>query len=227
MAKKKQLSQVQKSYNQQRKRLENVIKKSVKEDYIFPEDILPKQPKKITQASVNKLAKITPQQLKDKAEFVVHETGDMIPVKGNKKAIKADMQWRKENERKEQKQEQGTFNKTNIPKWTDIVVQNWERTLDELHTSDRAVGYGLLKAWEDTIVAKNGIDSFAQMLQDGADAGNMLTWEVVYFGHLAMAYISSMLDYLPDSGIIYKEQVLDKMQFMEHLADAFEDSYEE
>jgi hypothetical protein len=36
-----------------------------------------------------------------------------------------------------------------------------------------------------------------------------------------------MMDYLPDSGIIYKEDVLDKMQFMENLADSFEDSYEE
>ena len=89
MAKRKQLSQVQKDYKHQRQRLKNYIKRAEKQGYIFPDDILPKEPKKITPASINRLADLHPKDLRKNAEFIIHETGEVVQVKGNKNLVKA------------------------------------------------------------------------------------------------------------------------------------------
>lgn len=69
MAKKRTLSPTERAYSAQVKRIKNFIRRAEKRGYIFNENTLPTKPKRITQASVRKLQRLTPQQLYKKAQY--------------------------------------------------------------------------------------------------------------------------------------------------------------
>lgn len=56
-------------YKKEVRRLKQAIRRAEKAGYIVPENIIPKRPKKVTQASVRRLAKITPQKIRDKSQL--------------------------------------------------------------------------------------------------------------------------------------------------------------
>ena len=60
------------------------------------------------------------------------------------------------------------------------------------------------------------------MLTRGAEAGHLLTWEVVYKMDKATLYIGYMVDYLPDQDIHYKDEILDLVEYWKRLGDALE-----
>lgn len=66
MAKKK-LSETKAAYMKQRRRVQRFIRSAEKRGYSFPDNILPDIPKNPTKASVNRLAKLTPEKLYSKA----------------------------------------------------------------------------------------------------------------------------------------------------------------
>lgn len=69
MAKKRTLSPTERAYSAQVKRIKNFIRRAGKRGYIFNENTLPTKPKRITQASVRKLQRLTPKQLYKKAQY--------------------------------------------------------------------------------------------------------------------------------------------------------------
>ena len=211
-------SATEKEYSKQRRRLKQAISRSEKQGYIFPENILPDKPKRITKASVRRLAKITPEALRQKGEFLFEDTGEIIPVKGNKDIIKQEIKRRKQ-EYKERKFDYESTISTDYDFYDRVVISNWKGTLESFSEGE---AYSLLKAWFNAIYNENGEHNTAIMLQDGAENGNILTWEVVYKEELAIMYMSSMMDYIPEQGILYKEEMLDKINFMKYMSDAFE-----
>lgn len=69
MAKKRTLSPTERAYSAQVKRIKNFIRRAEKRGYIFNENTLPTKPKRITQASVRRLQRLTPQELYKKAQY--------------------------------------------------------------------------------------------------------------------------------------------------------------
>ena len=67
----------------------------------------------------------------------------------------------------------------------------------------------LLNNWLDSMITKYGREMVAKMLQDGAEAGVILTREIAYDDELLQGYISDMLDYLPEMEDWAKADVLD------------------
>mgnify|MGYP006960953759 FL=1 len=53
----------------------------------------------------------------------------------------------------------------------------------------------------------------------GTEAGNLITWDVVYKAGETMKYIANMTEYVPDQGVWYKEKLLDKLQFTKEFAE--------
>lgn len=100
-----------------------------------------------------------------------------------------------------------------------IIISSWYGTLGEF---EEGIGYNLLKNWADTIRAENGDEAFAKMIEDGMANGNMLTWDVVYNGDATRDYIESIMDYLPDQGIMYKDNMIDKLDYMMQMSEYFE-----
>lgn len=100
-----------------------------------------------------------------------------------------------------------------------VVISQWYGTLGEFSNGE---AYNLLRSWMGNTIRTEGKHNTAIMLQDGAENGYLLTWDVVYKHDNAVLYIGYMLDYLPDEGVLYKEEILDKIEYMKRLGDALE-----
>ena len=100
-----------------------------------------------------------------------------------------------------------------------VVISNWYGILNQFANGE---AYNLLRSWMGNTVRTEGIHDTAEMIQRGAEAGNLLTFETVYKHDNAVLYIGYMLDYLPDEGILYKEETLDRIEYMKRLGDALE-----
>ena len=101
----------------------------------------------------------------------------------------------------------------------EIVINNW---ILKLNSFTQGEAQNLLKAWLSSMISENGKHNVAKMLNDGAEAGNILTWDIAYKVDQAVTYISNMLDYLPDQGVLYKEETLDRVEYMKRFGDALE-----
>ena len=88
MAKRKKKTENQKAYQKERRRLLQAIRRAEKQGYIFPEDIVPEVPKKVTKKQLEKIQKTKPKQLYKKAEFVYKETGEVVPAEQRKQEVK-------------------------------------------------------------------------------------------------------------------------------------------
>lgn len=88
MAKRKKQTENQKAYQKERRRLLQAVRRAEKQGYIFPEDIVPKLPKRVTKKRLEKIQKTKPKQLYKKAKFVYQETGEVVPAEQRKQEVK-------------------------------------------------------------------------------------------------------------------------------------------
>lgn len=71
-------SELERQYSKERQRIQRFIRSAERRGYVFPKNSLPSKPKRITPASVERLKKITPAKLYEKAEYIVAETGEVV-----------------------------------------------------------------------------------------------------------------------------------------------------
>mgnify|MGYP001305468652 CR=1 FL=1 len=76
----------------------------------------------------------------------------------------------------------------------------------------------LLLSWLDRILATNDEHDVAIMLNDGAEAGNIVTYQIVYSVDKLHEYMSNMLDYLPEAGPLFKAEMMDAMEMEEDFS---------
>lgn len=88
MAKRNKKTENQKAYQKERRRLLQAVRRAEKQGYIFPEDIVPELPKRVTKKRLEKIQKTKPKQLYKKAEFVYQETGEVVPAEQRKQEVK-------------------------------------------------------------------------------------------------------------------------------------------
>lgn len=225
------------AYNKARQRLKRQIKRLENRGYILPENIIPEKPKKITEASVRRLEKITLQKLYEKAEAVQTDTGEIISgvdyrkqerSQSAKKAAKTREQKKYKTDHKTVTEDDITYEEDSfqydasgtgytstsneyeyIPTSYDLTLLRW---LDTLEKNSHGDGYRLLKQWYDDSVSEIGRDKTALLIEQAEYDGVILTWEVCYLGEEAMKYISHMKDLLP--------KMYDKFEFMSKLEEA-------
>lgn len=77
----------------------------------------------------------------------------------------------------------------------------------------------LLIEWLDRLLATNSVHDVAVMLNDGAEAGNIVTYQIVYSSDKLYEYMSNMLDYLPEAGPLFKAEMMDAMEFEEDFSE--------
>ena len=70
----------------------------------------------------------------------------------------------------------------------------------------------LLLSWLDRILATNDEHDVATMLNDGAESGVIVTYQIVYSQDKLTQYMSEMLDYLPEAGPLFKAEMMDAME---------------
>lgn len=221
MAKRHKQTQAERDYSKQVKRIKQFIKRAEKRGYQFDEDVIPQRPKRITQASVRKLAKLTPEKLYQKAEYGgAASYGEVVTgVKGvrlerslrGKKAAET-RKYRLAEPRQEPTNTQGFVPPENISEDTSffdaVVITGFKSHVRQFneHASN------LLLSWLDRILATNDAHDVATMLNDGAEAGLLVTYQIVYSQDKLTQYMSQMLDYLPEAGELFKAEMMDAME---------------
>lgn len=228
MAKKRPQSKNKEAYNKELRRIKRFISRAEKRGYQFEENIIPKKPKKITPASVRRLKKITPNYLYSRSVYGGEATaGEIVSGKrGRKEEQKARSRKAVESKRrvKESHHSQGGITQRykeneDTSFYDKVSISQWYAQLREFANGE---AYGLLRAWMGGVIAENGVHNVAVMINNAIDHGVILTWEVVYDMDEAERYIGRMIDYLPEAGVLYKEEQLDKIEFMKRLGDALE-----
>ena len=70
----------------------------------------------------------------------------------------------------------------------------------------------LLLSWLDKILSTNDAHDVATMLNDGAEAGLIVTYQIVYSQDKLTQYMSEMLNYLPEAGPLFKAEIMDALE---------------
>lgn len=223
MANKKIKSAVEQEYNKQLKRVKSFVRRAEKKGFIFSENVIPSKPKRITQASVRKLEKLTPTKLYQKAEYVSELTyGEVV---SGKKGLQINKEYQKEQRKTKKKQaniplEPPTQESTNTEGFTPptyvsydvsffarVVISNYRVNLQRFNETCRE----LLTNWLDEQITKNGELAVAVMLEDGAKAGYLVNYQIAYETQKIFEYMSHMMDYMPDTDDI-REKVMDAFE---------------
>lgn len=221
MAKRYKKTPTERAYSKQVRRIKQFISRAEKRGFHFNENVLPKRPNRITQASVRKLAKLTPDKLYEKAEYAgTLSYGEIVPsIEGLK--LERSARANKGAETKKYKLAHPTQEPTNtkgfIPPenisedtsfFDAVVISGFKAHVRQFneHASN------LLLSWLDKILATNDVHDVATMLNDGAEAGLIVTYQIVYSQDKLTQYMSEMLDYLPEAGELFKAEMMDAME---------------
>ena len=229
MAKKKK-SQVEIEYSKQRKRIQSFIRKHEKEGFHFEEGLLPSIPKKITKASVSRLKKLTAEKLYSKAVYASEETyGEIVSVYKGKQLRKQKAKRKRERKRKLKQQHVGTSKVTSIHKdniskdksfYVRTVLSGWYASLENYQ---KASAYHVLRRWMNQLIIDNGEEAVAKMLEDAANHGLILVWEVAYKLESALEYMGAVMRYLQDQGDLYFDSMEENIQYWKDLGEAIEE----
>lgn len=227
MAKKKVQTANQRAYSKQVKRIKQFIRRAEKRGYQFTEDVLPQQPKKITQASIRKLQNLTPEKLYQKAVYGGEASAGEI-VKGTEGVkLERSLRAQKATQTRKYRLKEPTQEPTNTPGFIPpenisedtsffdaTVITGFKAHVRQFN--ERASN--LLIGWLDRILATNDVHDVAIMLNDGAEAGNIVTYQIVYSVDKLYEYMSNMLDYLPEAGPLFKAEMMEAMELEEDFS---------
>lgn len=220
MAKKKRkLSQTRIEYNKQRKRIQSFLSKARKQGYIFEENIVPEIPKRITKASVSRLAKLTSKELYKQAVYVSRETGEIQTPEEHKKEVRK-LAKEKEKDTKAKKRrakKKQDYLKPKTPTkerkkkvsrdtsfYTRAVIETFLYTLE---TCRNGKAYGQLLRWFNRLRNDNGDDDVAEMLTKAAENGYEISWSVVYNVEKADDFVHGVIQFLSEQGDFYRDEM--------------------
>lgn len=88
MAVKKRRTQNQKAFQKERRRLLQTVNRAKKQGYIFPENIVPSLPKRVTKKSLERIRILKPKDLYKKAQYLYEETGEIVSAEERKQEVK-------------------------------------------------------------------------------------------------------------------------------------------
>ena len=78
----------------------------------------------------------------------------------------------------------------------------------------------------DRLIADNGVDDVAKMINDGEAVGVVFTFDVAYDSVSFNRYTSELIQYLPDQGKLYYEDMEDYKQELVRWAGLAEEEEE-
>lgn len=216
MAKRK-LTPIQQQYRKERRRIQNAMNRLEKQGYVLPEDLLPSIPKKVTQASINRLKKITSESIYKNSKKLDFETGEITP--GIVARDKARSQRAKEAARRRSfKQEYASPQfyteppqYTTFPSGADIIINNFRS--DVIGRFPESAG-PILNRWLDGLLAQQDKEDVANMLETAAANGVIIDYKVAYNTEALMGAIADFMDYL-DTTSGFKQDLMDTLEFEE------------
>ena len=214
----KKLTQLQLDYKKQVKRLKQAVRRAEKRGYIVPENVIPKQPKRITKKSVERLKKITTDKIYSKSEKLDFETGELIPGEVARKqerseAAKKAAKTRKEKRYNAEKGESEYYEPQyeTFPSGADIIIGNFR---DEMARFPE-VAYPIVTQWLDRLLRDYSKEDVAEMLENAAAHGLGVDYSIAYREDLLLDRLSEMLDLLPGASTGNKMDIMEAMEYEE------------
>ena len=214
--KKRKLTPIKQQYRKERRRIQNAMNRLEKQGYVLPEDLLPSIPKRVTQASINRLKKITSESIYKKSKKLDFETSEITP--GIVARDKARSQRAKEAARRAFKQEYASPQVyTEPPKYTtfpsgaDIIINNFRS--DVIGRFPESAG-PILNRWLDDLLAQQDKEDVANMLETAAANGVLIDYKVAYNTEALMGAIADFMNYL-DTTSGFKQDLMDTLEFDE------------
>lgn len=218
MAKKKKQTPLQLDYKKQVKRIKQAISRAEKRGYIVPDNIIPKQPKKITRKSVERLKKITTSDIYAKSEKLDLETGELIPGEVARKqerseAAKKSAKTRKERRYNPEKGESEYYEPQyeTFPSAADIIIANFRANL----TRFPEVAQPLVNQWLNRLLNDYSKEDVAEMLENAAAQGLGIDYSIAYREDLLLDRLSEMLDLLPGASTGNKMEIMEALEYEE------------
>lgn len=218
MAKKKKQTPLQIDYKKQVKRIKQAISLAEKRGYIVPDNIIPKQPKKITRKSVERLKKITTNDIYAKSEKLDLETGELIPGEVARKqerseAAKKSAKTRKERRYNDEKGESEYYEPQyeTFPSAADIIIANFRANL----TRFPEVAQPLVNQWLDRLLNDYSKEDVAEMLENAAAQGLGIDYSIAYREDLLLDRLSEMMDLLPGASTGNKMDIMEALEYEE------------
>lgn len=215
--KKRKLTSVQQQYKKERNRIQSAMRRLEKQGYVLPDDLLPSTPKKVTQASINRLKKITTESIYKKSVRLDVETGEITP--GIVARDKARSQRAKEAARRRAFKQEYVSPQvyteppqyTTFPSGADIIINNFRS--DVIGRFPESAG-PILNRWLDGLLAQQDKEDVANMLEIAAANGVIIDYKVAYNTEALMGAIADFMDYL-DTTSGFKQDLMDTLEFEE------------
>lgn len=214
----KKLTQLQLDYKKQVKRLKQAVRRAEKRGYIVPENVIPKQPKRITKKSVERLKKITTKEIYSKSEKLDFETGELIPgevarkqerSESAKKAAKTRKEKRYNAEKGESEYYEPQYE--TFPSAADIVIANFRAELARFPE----VAQPIVNKWLDRLLNDYSKEDVAEMLENAAAQGLGIDYSIAYREDLLLDRLSEMLELLPDASTGNKMDIMEALEYYE------------
>ena len=213
----RKLTSVQQQYKKERNRIQSAMRRLEKQGYVLPDDLLPSTPKKVTQASINRLKKITTESIYKKSVRLDVETGEAIP--GIVARDKARSQRAKEAARRRSFKQEYVSPQfyteppqyTTFPSGADIIISNFRS--DVIGRFPESAG-PILNRWLDGLLAQQDKEDVANMLETAAANGVVIDYKVAYNTEALMGAIADFMDYL-DTTSGFKQDLMDTLEFEE------------
>ena len=216
MAKRK-LTPIQQQYRKERRRIQNAMNRLEKQGYVLQGDLLPSVPKKVTQASINRLKKINTEAIYKKSVRLDTETGETTP--GIVARDKARSQRAKEAARRRSFKQEYVSPQfyteppqyTTFPSGADIIISNFRS--DVIGRFPESAG-PILNRWLDGLLAQQDKEDVANMLETAAANGVVIDYKVAYNTEALMGAIADFMDYLETTSG-FKQDLMDTLEFGE------------
>lgn len=220
MAKKKKPTPLQLEYRKQIKRLNQAIRRAEKRGYLVPENIIPAKPKRITKKAVEKLKKITPNDIYKKSDKVDIETGELIPGEIARRIERSESA--KKAARTRAKKRNPTNYEPNIPyvqggtyeefpNEADIIISNFRAEL----TRFPEVAQPIVNNWLNRVIRDYGKEEVAKMLEEASANGIGIDYSIAYRADLIMDRLAEILDLLPGASVGNKQDIMDALEYEE------------
>lgn len=179
----KQLSDVKQAYRKERQRIQRQINRMTKRGYDVP-DLLPKIPKKITEASVRRLKKLTTEKLYQESRFIDFETGEILTSEEGQKLEKVRRRRPKPKVKASSPTATTPSPSPSAPSEPDYVsfdtqiltVFTMEMT-EIFGRNERLFNY--ITRWYNRSLEKYGAEEMAEALEEAKSQGMFPGWEAV------------------------------------------------
>lgn len=203
MAKRRKQTPAEKAYNRERRRIQRQITRMSQRGYDVPENILPPRPKRITEASVRRLQKITTPRIYERSRYIDVETGEILTgTEGRRLERQAAARRAAETRRaaREVRREyiepeppQAQFPIVEYVQFDEQILTVFQMEMTEIYGRNEKL-FNYISRWFQMARQRYGDEDFADALERAKANGEWPGWEGVSDSEILVGKLTGILE---------------------------------